>query len=510
MLIKELLDKFDNYKIISKSDKLASFDLVFEINSLPELNNFYKIEKLLEKYPKRDSFNMCIKASDDDFFCLIMKNGELKYNGSEHIVKSNNINEIIDIFNEIRIKEDKLQVTIKINKDYKNKFISIYSVEKFIEWIMEKDIYQTISFFSKIYESIDYIVFVSYDKEMKILTETFQMTKEEDIVKDFGLINRKSILNSRLDVTNIQKKELNVIPEDFNIIKYEYVDIRLEKRLNCIRDILSIIYIADISLIEDNFSDIRINGYKSSEFKIFYKDVEERKKNDRLYEIYRWIYNDGNLIDKATIARNVISLHCRHKSVLELDDESLNSMKTNYTYYLKTNMDDFLEEKKNLTISVIEEGKLLSETLYELIASMGKNLLAYFTFLATLIVSNTLTQGNFYNIFTFEVVQIIAIIILGSCLFLIYSNIKTNYKRKRITDYIEDLVSGYGVLLGEENVKYIIENVKSYSNVKKSFKIRQILISILWLSFNIILLIFLDWISGDVKILKIINLFSCK
>lgn len=509
MLIKKLLNKFINCKIINKSDTLAYFNLKFKTDSLPELNTFYEIEKLLEEYPKRDLFNMCIKSSEDDFFNVTMENDNLEYSGSEYIVKNNNINDIISNFNRIRIKEDKLEVTIKIKKDYKNKFISIYSVEDFIQWVLEKDIYQTITFFSELYKYAEYIAFISYDEEIKVLTETFQMLKQQEEVKVYG-INRKHILDCKLDITNIQKVELNVIPEDFNVREYEYKDNKLEKRLNCIRDILSIIYISDISLIEENFSEFKINGYRSSEFKIFYKDIEQKSKNDKLYDIYRWIYNDGNLIDKSTIARNIISLHCRHQSILELDDESLSSIKTNYTYYLKTNTDEFLEEKKNLRLSIIEEGKLLSETLYELIANMGKNLLAYFTFLATLIVSNTLTQGNFKNIFTFEVVQIITIIILGSFLFLIYSNIKTYYKKRKIEDYVEDLIVGYGVLLGTENVEKIINSTKSYSNIKSEFIKKQIIISILWIGFNSVLLIFLDWISGDIKILGIIDFFTYK
>lgn len=509
MLIEELLNKFDNYKINNKSDTLANFNLTFEIDSLPELNIFYEIEELLKKYPKRDSFDMCIKSSEDDFFNMTMEHGKLKYLGPEYIVENNNIDEILHNFNGLKVTGNKLEVKIKVEKDYENGFISIYLLDDFIDWLLDKDIYEMMKFFSYIYKSIDGLVFISYDKEIKVITETFQILKEEELTEKHS-INRKRILDSRLDITNIQKIELNIIPEDFNIKEYKYKNRELENRLNCIRDILSIVYISDISLIVEEFSEFRINGYKSSEFKIYYRDVQRREKNDQLYQIYKWIYNDGNLIDKSTIARNIVSLHCRYQNILDLDAENLSSIKTNYTYYLKTNTDEFLEEKKDLRLSIVEEGKLLSEALYGLIASMGKNLLAYFTFLATLIVSNTLTEGNFDDIFTFEVVQIIAIIILGSFLFLIYSNIKTVHKEKRIKDYIEDLVVGYGILLGEKNVREIIDNVKSYKNVKKSFKCRQILISILWAFFNIILLIFLDWISGDIKIFGIIDFLNFK
>lgn len=511
MLIQELLSKFDtnNYKIKSKSDTLGNSNLTFEIDSLPELNVFYEIEELLKEYPKRDLFDICIKSSGEDFFNIKIQNGALQYSGPHYIVKNNNINEILEKFNELRGKEYQLEVKIKIEKNYENGFISIYLLDDFIKWILSKNTYETIKLFSNIYKNVNYPVFISYDKEIKIVTETFQIAREEELIKEY-FVNRENILKTKLDITNIQKMELNLIPNDFNIKKYEYKNTKLKNRLNSIRDILSIIYISDISLIGDKFLEFRINGYKRLEFKIFYEEIQNKEDNNKLYDIYKWIYNDGNLIDKSTIARNIISLHCRHQSILELDNESLSSIKTNYTYYLKTNTDDFLEEKKNLRLSIIEEGKLLSEALDELIGSMGKNLLAYFTFLATLIVSNTLTQENFKNIFTFEVVQIIAIIILGSFLFLIYSNIKTCCKRKRIQDYMDDLVEGYGVLLGEENATGIINNVKSYNNIVKSFNCRQFIISILWVAFNILLLVFLDWISGDIKIFGIINFLNCR
>lgn len=507
MLIEKLLMRFDNCKINEKSDTLAYFNLTFETDSLPELNIFYEVKELLKEYPKRDLFNMCIKSSDNDFFNIINNDGKLEYTGPDYIVKNNNIDEILDNFNRLRVIEDKIEIKIKIEKDYKCGIISIYSLDNFIDWLLNKDIYEMMALFSSIYKSIDNLTFISYDKEVEIITETLQIISDKGLIKQKS-INRQSILDSRLDITNIQKMEINIIPEDFNIKKYRYKNHELERRLDCIRDILSIIYIADVSLIGEEFSEFRINGYKSSDFKIFYNDVQKRSKNDQLYDIYRWIYNDGNLIDKSTIARNIVSLHCRYQSILDLDAENLNSIKTNYSYYLKTNTDEFLEEKKNLRLSIIEEGKLLSEALYGFIASMRKNLLAYFTFLATLIISNTLADQKFKDIFTFEIVQIIALVILGSFLFLIASNVEVKHKRTRITDYVDDLIIGYGIMLGEENVRKIIDNVKSYKNVEDTFKHKQALISISWIIFNIILLLILDWISGDIKILGIMNILN--
>lgn len=506
MLIKKLLNKFNSYTLNEKSDKLSNFNLTFELDSFPKLSTFYEIEELLKEFPERDLVEICIKSSDEDFFNIVMQNSVLKYKGPEYIVHSDNISEILKEFNELSTISNEIQIKVRIEKNYKDGIISIYLLDDFINWITDKDIYEIMTLFSNFYGYKNDITFISYDEKIKVLTETFQIIQNGELINK-NLIDRQHILKARLDIVNVQKFELNIIPEDFNIKEYEYKNGKLENKLNNIRDILSIIYISNISLINNKFLEFRINGYKSTEFKISYEEIKNRVKNNYLYEIYKWIYNDGNLIDKSTIARNIISLHCRYQNILDIDDESINSIKTNYSYYLKTNTNDFLEEKKNLRLSIIEEGKLLSTALYGFIDSVRKSLLAYLTFLATLIISNTFAKGNFQDIFTFDIVHVITLIILGSFVFLLCSNIEANHKKKRTNDYIEDLTVGYGIVLGEENVKRIIDNVKSYKDVKDCFKCKQVKISIVWIVFNIILLLALDWISGEMKIFGIMNFF---
>lgn len=504
MLIKRLLDKLDKYNINEQVDTLANFNLTLTVDSLPDKNIFYEIKDLLSEYPKRDLVNICIQATDDDFFNLIRKEGTTSISGPEHI-NASNLDVTWENFKKFNVVENPINVRVKIEKDYKSGLISIYSLDSFVKWITDKSIYEMITFFSEIYKNRDQLAFISYDGDIEVITETFQIVEKNRFIERYP-IDREQILDARLEITNIQGIGLSLIPEDFNIIKYNFKSCELRDILDVIKDLLSIIYIADISIIEHDLCKFRINGYRSSEFSITYNEIFRNNKNNHLYEIYKWIYNDGNLIDKSTIARNIISLHCRYKSILDIDTESLSSIKENYAYYLKTNTDDYLEEKKNIRLSIIEEGKVLSEALYELIGNMGKNLLAYFTFLATLIVSNTLANGTFSDIFTFEIVQIVASLILGSFLFLIFSNIEANYKRKRVKDYLEDLKVGYGVMLGDKNVEEIIESVMSYKRVRDNFIKRQIFITVLWALFNLILFLILDWVSKDTMIFGFINI----
>lgn len=507
MLIKNLISSFNNYRIINETDKLAQFNLILKIEALPELDVFHQIIDSLKRYPKRDSVNICFKSSTDDFFNLVTQQGKLSYEGPEYIVNSDSIDNIATNFSRLKVADEEIEIIITIKKDYRDGLISIYSLDKFINWLLEKDIYEMIAFFSNIYKSKDGLIFICYDDDVEVITETFQITNDKQLINKSSIC-RKNILSSRLEISNVQNLALDVIPEDFNILKYSYKDTSLKHKLDNIRDILAIAHIANMASIQKEFSEFRIDGYKSSDFKIYYGKMQGRGKNNYLYEVYKWVYNEGNLIDKAIIARNIVSLHCRYHSILELDAEILNSIETNYSYYLKTNTDEYLDENKNLRLAIIEEGKLLSEALYEFIGNIGKSLLAYFTFLATLMISTTLANEKFENIFTNEVVQIVALIILGSFLFLIYSNIEASYKKERIEEYIKDLVNGYGVVLGKNNVKKIINEVKSYKNVEKSFHRKKNFLSLLWVVFNLILLLVLDWISGDVKILGIFNILK--
>ena len=70
--------------------------------------------------------------------------------------------------------------------------------------------------------------------------------------------------------------------------------------------------------------------------------IQDIKYNREIVKIYNWIYEGGNTTDKAIIARNIISLHCKYSSILNLDGKTFSSIQSNFNLYQKDNVDRYL------------------------------------------------------------------------------------------------------------------------------------------------------------------------
>ena len=98
-----------------------------------------------------------------------------------------------------------------------------------------------------------------------------------------------------------------------------------------IETLLAICYIAnEAEIIDDDKIAVKITGQRNINMEIDIKDIIPNKE---IIKIYNWIYNGGNTMDKAIIARNIISLHCRYSSLLDLDGKTYSSIQSNFNLY---------------------------------------------------------------------------------------------------------------------------------------------------------------------------------
>ncbi|WP_211047310.1 hypothetical protein, partial [Pectobacterium versatile] len=60
-----------------------------------------------------------------------------------------------------------------------------------------------------------------------------------------------------------------------------------------------------------------------------------------LFDIYEWIYNQGNFVDKIGLARNIISIHTQDNSILNIPKSVLKSIESSFDIYLKDNVKQY-------------------------------------------------------------------------------------------------------------------------------------------------------------------------
>lgn len=156
----------------------------------------------------------------------------------------------------------------------------------------------------------------------------------------WGLPDRKIMLDKCRTASNFYRQTIYpLLPEDFNI-EVDYAGNPLTQLFSQLSTALTLAYLATTSSIVNNELRIQITGQRSIDFLIL---LEKVQPNAELYKIYHWIFTDGNAVDKALLARNSISAHCKFTEISNLDGKTFASIQANYNLHLKDNVSKYIE-----------------------------------------------------------------------------------------------------------------------------------------------------------------------
>ncbi|EGD46260.1 hypothetical protein Cpap_0872 [Ruminiclostridium papyrosolvens DSM 2782] len=456
--------------------------------------NINTVFESVKKFPERDKVEVKIKFTVDEVIV---------------ISKESNIQELLEKINDLHeaFLYEEIDITVDIQKPYSDQ-ISIYNIKKFNEWILTKNYQEIMQIFSKIFiTGVNSFVFICYDFDGVFATNTilFQNPSSGNLYHN-NEINRQEIIENSRKICNFYNhSQYDVIPDDFNVILSNNADDKIVKLFNEIKIFLSLIYISDISdLYEDNIN-ITLKGYKTVDYKINLSTFNYTDNQKVLYGIYRWLYNGGNVYDKSQLARNIMTLHCKYSSILELDEKTFSSITANYGLYLKENVNNYLTVKKDITTFVQSSIQEVTKAINSFTSDLKKNFFAFFSYFATLIVSSSFAKLKVEDIFTSEVTTITSCILVGSIAFLAISLFEALSKYFMMDNNIDSLKDSYSDILDPVEVQVIIEKDKSLTPNKKRFKTNLWVISIIWICMVISVFFALDYISGNQKLLFTIN-----
>ena len=149
--------------------------------------------------------------------------------------------------------------------------------------------------------------------------------------------------------------------------------------------------------------------------------------------------------------------------------------------YLKDNVSKYLEAKTKVSEFISEIGSKIGDNALELWDSFKKNLIAMLSFFLTVILVNLVSERPLDNIFTKEITFIIEMILIGSLCYFFISIIEVNYKYRKIKNLYNSLKVNYEDVFSEEEIKAIFDDNRYLIESIKSFKIKIILSSIIWI-----------------------------
>lgn len=473
-IIQVIKNKINTSELKKYEEEIKVVDFTFRIrNSLYVTKEI--IQEIVSVLPIRDNFEIII-VNDAEDGIQIIRNIDL------------------DGLNWEICNGDEIEMICHIDKTTSdNNEISVYYFDKFCEKLLEKSTLKVMEIFSKLLDERDYLIFEVLDQVVNYMTKSIYFTSKitEDIV-----------------VTNNRKEELEMVKSDSNFRNFYLYKLlpgdfafsisasnnKLNKCFNKIETILSICYIAnDSEIVNYEIIEAKIFGQRNICMEIKIDDVI---RNKELIKIYNWIYEGGNTTDKSIIARNILSLHCKYANILNTDEKTFSSIQSNFNLYQKSNVDRYLNLKKDVGKNVTTIIEKTNELAFSIPNGIKNNILAAFSFLFTVILANIVSEAPLTNIFTRDITVIFEMILLFSFVFLLYSVYETNYKIKQMQKGFEKFKKIYVDVFDDEELSELIGEDDFKNNVLKKIKLQKNIAVIIWMVLLIISFIIVESVSS--------------
>lgn len=452
----------------------ASFN--FEIKNVPEYEYFVKI---IQSISIRDKIRIILQDENERFFTFT------NFEVNEEAYR-NFINETLD--------DETIEVKLRIDKTVEKNHFSIYSFEGFVKDILSLSLEEVMIAFSNLLkQSPEFLIFDVYSPISMFATKTMYFVPQGSgmINSDFNRVQRIEGCKEVSFFYNFDTYE--ILPDDFKIT-IDYKDNPLTELFQKIVLLLSISFIATSATLNESQLKGIINGQRTMEYCC---NINDLSNNNVLYGIYNWIYTDGSAIDKAIIARNVISLHCRYVAITEIDDKVMASIQSNYNLYLKDNVKQYLELKNKVAEFISDVVSKTGEYAMKLLDKFKSNLIAIFGFIFTTILANIVSSQPLDNLFTKEITILIECVLAGSFVYLIICYLQSKYEIQKVYNSYNELKKNYSNILTEDDILEVFGEDELLHEMKKTINKSEKIYLAIWIIFLVLVFIVVECSSSD-------------
>ena len=319
--------------IESENNYEYSLEVSYEKINLPGTQ---RLESVFSSLPERDRLKILVFIDGQD---------EIQFEKNTIPASSE------ELENKLSLKDDddKIKVVVKITKSKEHGLVSLYSIESILEFWSSDGVISAFERYCSFSEGINRVQTFFGISNFRVGEILFSNDTNGN---PSGLENNRKLelINKRNDVAHFSSNPVvQFVPDDFEFHgSNENIELFFRKLVL----ISSLTFICDVSRFDKEKREVtfRLNGYRL--YANTFPDTLNfnNSMSDEFYEIYLWIYADGNIIDKIGIARNIISLHIRNDgNLLSLERGTINSIESGFQIYLKENVHQYIEVKNKLS-----------------------------------------------------------------------------------------------------------------------------------------------------------------
>lgn len=448
----------DFFSIIGTINEIETFEEDFN-----EFNIEYSYNSILP--PLEENFKDIFAEVKSTDICSVY----FSIDGGDSVVIKND-NNFVSSFNDLNNllssheEGEKINVKLNVYKTSSESQFHFYSKDCFFSYIKSFDSLSLASFFSSNnfdHNSKVYILlndFVGTLNSSKFHISGQYQQEEENL--DY---REKRFDNITSNNHSTFFGKLKVLPEDFIFSGNGQIDLSVMEEFERLAKILLIASIFDITDLTKEKFYYKLNGYKSISESINIDKINVKNLDD-FYNIYVWIYSSGSILDKIGLARNLISLHLKKDSSLELEGDVFESLKSSYKIYEKQNVKQYIEVRNKMSDQILDYGKRVASFTDNFANGFQKSALSLVTFFSSLIVTRILAPPKNNSDFMLYSTLITVVFIGITFIYMIISRYELNEQEIRFKKSYEDFKKRYTDLLTEEDIARILNNDEEHKS----------------------------------------------
>lgn len=447
----------------------ASFVITYTV--LPTIETFREI---LDLVPKRDAAAITLVNDSDDI-----------------VTFTNHQTDVLDYstLTDGLLSEDNINIRIQIDKTVVDGKFSVYDYDSFVTDLLARSLPEIMNWFSTRLSGQDSLIFEIFDYDISFSTRTIAFESSEDALFT-PMVSRSQRLRDCKDTACFYNMNtFEILPDDFIIQGIVRANNRLQTLFDKLATILSLAYVSSSSSISDGTISLQITGQRTVNFDFKLAEIHE---DEKWQNIYTWIFTDGNPTDKILIAHNVISLHCKFETLLNLNGTVFEAIKTNYNLYLRNNVNQYLDLKRDIAKFIQNVVAQVGDYAVAILGKFKTNLFAIFGFLFTVVLTKIGSAQKWEDIFTRHTIYLIELFVGGSLIYLIICLFETHYKLKKTKQGYEDLKRNYEDVLSDPEIKEAFKDDKLLNDTKKSVKKGMIWWTLAWGGLLLIAIIIIE------------------
>lgn len=391
-----------------------------------------------------------------------------------------------------------VRLEISVEKKLVAGELTLLSLEAIAKYLVATPLKLHLVRFSDLVKHDKTIRFICDDSLKEFRTETFWFINKNPGSK-ISDVNRgrEAIFSKRNEVCHFEEAaEIKAIPEDF-FLQDRSGNAAIDEMFDKLCLVTSLIFVADIfEFRAENLVFYKMNGYKSIMGTIDWNALDGSLAGT-YFKVYQWIYEGGVINDKIGLARNLLSLHARKGSLLELDDEVFTSIRSGYQIYLKENVEQYIEIKNKLIDFVSELSAKAGKLGENLGDSLSQNFIAFFTFFLSVIIIKAISEKDLTVTFSPKLAFIAYALLVASFCHWIVSLLLLNREIGQMKQTYRAIQNRYADLLDATDLKNALNKDAEFAIIMGNIKFKRCLFSALWITYIIIFAVVVARLGKD-------------